>query len=341
MDAKFSFLQKKYMREVAFIKQNKEKWLSFEKAIVNNDFDNPDELASQYIHVINDLAYAQTYYPKSKVITYLNQLSANAYQKIYKTKTTDTNRIISFWKTEVPLICYQYRKFIYVAFLIFFAFTFIGAISAANDGEFVRSVLGDNYVNMSLENIEAGDPVAVYKSGSNWGSFIGITINNLRVGLIAFVLGVFLGVGTLYIMFKNCIMLGSFQYFFYDKGVFWESVRGIWIHGAMEIFAIVIECAAGLILGASILFPATYSRYTSFKKGAKIGVKILISTFPFTFAAGFLEGFITRYSNIMPHWLSVSIILITLSIISYYYLIYPFKIQKQVTQPQNLSPVIH
>jgi len=326
------------MREVAFIKQNKEKWLSFEKAIVNNDFDNPDELASQYIHVINDLAYAQTYYPKSKVIAYLNQLSANAYQKIYKTKSTDTNRIVSFWKTEVPLICYQYRKFIHIAFIIFAAFTFIGAISAANDGEFVRSVLGDDYVNMSIENIEAGDPVAVYKSGSNWGSFIGITINNLRVGIIAFVLGVFLGVGTLYIMFKNCIMLGSFQYFFYDKGVFWESVRGIWIHGAMEIFAIVIECAAGLILGASILFPATHSRYTSFKIGAKTGIKILISTFPFTFAAGFLEGFITRYSNIMPHWLSVAIIVITLGIISYYYLIYPFKVQKQITQTPILSP---
>ena len=326
------------MREVAFIKQNKEKWLSFEKAIVNNDFDNPDELASQYIHVINDLAYAQTYYPKSKVIAYLNQLSANAYQKIYKTKSTDTNRIVSFWKTEVPLICYQYRKFIHIAFIIFAAFTFIGAISAANDGEFVRSVLGDDYVNMSLENIEAGDPVAVYKSGSNWGSFIGITINNLRVGIIAFVLGVFLGVGTLYIMFKNCIMLGSFQYFFYDKGVIWESVRGIWIHGAMEIFAIVIECAAGLILGASILFPATHSRYTSFKIGAKTVIKILISTFPFTFAAGFLEGFITRYSNIMPHWLSVTIIIITLSIISYYYLIYPFKVQKQITQTPILSP---
>ncbi|MEP3837107.1 MAG: stage II sporulation protein M [Algibacter sp.] len=325
------------MREVAFIKQNKEKWLSFEKAIVNNDFDNPDELASQYIHVINDLAYAQTYYPKSKVIDYLNQLSANAYQKIYKTKSTDTYRIISFWKTEVPLICYHYRKFIYIAFIIFSAFTFIGAISAANDGEFVRSVLGDNYVNMSLENIEAGDPVAVYKSGSNWGSFIGITINNLKVGIIAFVLGVFLGIGTLYIMFKNCIMLGSFQYFFYDKGVLWESVRGIWIHGAMEIFAIVMECAAGLILGASILFPATHSRYTSFKLGAKTGIKILISTFPFTFAAGFLEGFITRYSNIMPHWLSIAIILITLSSISYYYLIYPFKIQKQITKTPNLS----
>jgi len=314
------------MREVAFIKQNKEKWLSFETAIFNNDFKDPDELASQYIHLINDLSYAQTYYPKSKVIGYLNQLAAKAFQKIYKTKREDTNRLTSFWKTEVPLIVYQYRKFIYIAFIIFTIFTSIGVISAANDGEFVRSILGDDYVNMTLENIENGDPVAVYKSGSNWGSFIGITINNLRVGIISFIFGVFGGIGTVYILFKNCIMLGSFQYFFYEKEVFWESVRGIWIHGSMEIFAIIIEAAAGLILGASILFPGTHSRLESFKQGAKTGVKILISTFPFTFAAGFLEGFITRYSNTMPNYMSVAIILITLGIISYYYLVYPYKV---------------
>lgn len=320
------------MREVSFIKQNKEKWLSFENAIFNNDFKDPDELASQYIHLINDLAYAQTYYPKSKVVNYLNQLAAKAYQKIYKTKREDTNRILSFWKTEVPLICYQYRKFIYAAFIIFSTFTFIGAISAANDGEFVRSILGDDYVNQTMVNIEAGDPVAVYKSGSNWGSFIGITVNNLRVGVLSFILGVFGGVGTVYILFQNCIMLGSFQYFFYEKGVFWESVRGIWIHGALEIFAIVIEAAAGLLLGASILFPGTHSRFTSFKHGAKTGIKILISTFPFTFFAGFLEGFVTRYSNIMPNWLSVGIILATLSIVSFYYLVYPFQVQKRITK---------
>ena len=320
------------MREVSFIKQNKEKWLSFENAILKDDIKDPDDLASQYIHLINDLAYAQTYYPKSKVVSYLNQLAAKAYQKIYKTKREDTNRLLSFWKTEVPLICYQYRTFIYVAFIIFFTFTFIGAISAANDGEFARSILGDNYVNQTLVNIEAGDPVAVYKSGSNWGSFIGITLNNLRVGVLSFILGAFGGVGTVFILFQNCIMLGSFQYFFYEKNVFWESVRGIWIHGSMEIFAIIIEAAAGLLLGASILFPKTHSRLTSFKLGAKTGIKILISTFPFTIFAGFLEGFVTRYSNIMPNWLSVGIILITLSIISFYYLIYPFWVQKTITK---------
>ena len=317
------------MREVAFIKQNKKKWLNFEKAIFGKTLKNPDELASLYVHLINDLSYAQTYYPKSKTIQYLNNLAVRAFQKIYKTKRQDTNRFVYFWKTEAPLIVYQYRRYVLYAFIIFLSFMAIGALSAAYDDSYVRLILGDHYVNMSMENIENGDPVAVYKSGSNWGSFLGITMNNLYVGISGFVLGIFGGFGTGYYMMNNGIMVGAFQYMFYEYGVFWESVRGIWIHGAMEIFAIVIEGAAGLVLGASILFPKTYSRMTSFKMGVKDGVKIVISTFPFTFSAGFLEGFVTRYSNTMPNWLSVSIILITLAIISYYYLIYPFIVHRK------------
>ncbi|MEL0652360.1 stage II sporulation protein M [Algibacter sp. TI.3.09] len=324
------------MREVAFIKQNKEKWLDFEKAIFGKTLKNPDELASLYIHLVNDLSYAQTYYPKSKTILYLNNLAAKAFQKIYKTKREDSNRFIQFWKIEVPLIVYQSRRYVLYAFAIFLTFVAIGVLSAAFDDSFVRLILGDHYVNMTLENIEKGDPVAVYKSGSNWGSFIGITLNNLYVGIKSFIFGVFGGLGTGYVLLQNGIMLGAFQFMFQKHGVLWESVRGIWIHGAMEIFAIVIEGAAGLLLGASILFPKTYSRVTSFKRGMKDGVKILISTFPFTIAAGFLEGFVTRYSNIMPNWLSVGIILITLGIISFYYLVYPFIVNKKLKKSYGI-----
>ena len=320
------------MREVAFIKQNKEKWLNFEKAIFGKTLKNPDELASLYIHLVNDLSYAQTYYPKSKTILYLNNLAAKAFQKIYKTKREDTNRFVHFWKVEVPMIVYEYRRYVMYSFILFLSFMAIGALSAAFDDTFVRLILGDQYVNMTLENIEAGDPVAVYKSGSNWGSAFGITLNNLYVGILSFIYGVFGGIGTGYILLNNGIMVGAFQFFFYKEGVLWESVRGIWIHGSMEIFAIVIEGAAGLILGASILFPKTYSRLTSFKIGVKDGVKIVISTFPFTIAAGLLEGYVTRYSNTMPNWLSVGIIFITLSIISYYYLIYPRLVHKKLKQ---------
>ena len=316
------------MREVAFIKQNKEKWLDFEQAIFGKSKKNPDEMASLYIHLINDLSYAQTYYPKSKTVTYLNYLASQIYQKIYKTKREDKNRFVYFFSTEVPLLVYQYRRYLVYSFLMFFCCVAIGVISAKYDTDFVRLILGDGYVNMTLENIKDGNPVAVYKSGSNWGSFIGITLNNLFVGARCYVYGIFLGIGTFYVMLQNSIMLGSFQYFFYQQGVFWESVRGIWIHGSMEIFGIVIESTAGFILGASILFPRTYSRMNSLKTGFKNSFKIFLSTIPFTIAAGFLEGFITRYSIDMPHWLSVFIILSTLSIISFYYLIYPFFVHK-------------
>ena len=318
------------MREVAFIKQNKEKWLEFEQAIFGKAKKNPDELASLYIHLVNDLSYAQTYYPKSKAVIYLNNLAALTYQKIYKTKREETNRIIYFFKTEVPLIVYQNRRYILYAFLLFFLFTAIGTISAMHDVNFVRLILGDDYVNMTLENIEKGNPVAVYKSGSNWGSAIGITLNNLRVGTASFLMGIFAGIGTAYFLMQNAVMLGSFQYFFYEHKVFWVSVRGIWLHGTMEIFAMVIEAAAGFIFGAGILFPKTYSRAASLKNSFKSGLKIWASTLPFTFAAGMIEGFLTRYSIDMPIALNIFIILLTLSAISYYYLIYPFRVHKKL-----------
>jgi len=236
---------------------------------------------------------------------------------------------VYFFKTEVPLLLYDYRRYLVYAFVLFFATVFIGAVSARYDADFVRLILGDSYVNETLENIKKGNPVAIYKSGSNWGSFIGITFNNLKVGMMCYIFGIFGGIGTFLISLYNAIMIGSFQYFFLQQGVFWKSVRGIWIHGSMEIFGIVIETSAGYILGASILFPKTYSRINSFKIGFKNSFKIFLSTVPFTIAAGFLEGFITRYSIDMPNWLSSFIILFTLAIISFYYLIYPFIVHKK------------
>ena len=318
------------MREIAFIKANKNKWLEFEQAIFGKAKKNPDEMANLYIQLMNDLSYAQTYYAKSKTVVYLNYLASQIYQKIYKTKRTESNRLVYFFKTEVPLILYEYRRYLVYAFVLFFVTVLIGAVSARYDADFVRLILSDGYVNKTLENIKDGNPVAIYKSGSNWGSFIGITFNNLKVGMMCYIFGIFGGIGTFLISLQNAIMIGSIQYFFFQQGVFWKSVRGIWIHGAMEIFGIVIETAAGYILGASILFPKTYSRMNSFKIGFKNSFKIFLSTVPFTIAAGFLEGFITRYSIDMPNWLSSFIILFTLAVISFYYLIYPFIVHKKI-----------
>ena len=316
------------MREAAFVKQNKEKWIAFEKAINLNSNTNPDELADGYIQLTNDLAYAQTYYEESKTLLYLNALASQAHQKIYKNKKESGNRIFDFWLAEFPLFFKQYQKTLGVAFLIFAVATAIGSLSAINDSTFLRLILGDAYVNETLNNIAKGDPAAIYKGGSEIGTFLGITINNIRVAFLAFAFGVITSIGTAYILFSNGVMLGAFITFFYTKGVFFEANKQIWLHGTIEISVIIVAGCAGLIMGNSILFPKTYSRRVSFMKGAKDGLKVVVSTIPFFIIAAFIEGFITRYTA-MPNWLAFLVIGTSLLLILFYYGLYPILLNKK------------
>lgn len=321
------------MREAAFVRQNKDKWLKFESVLVNNTQITPDELSNLYIEITDHLSYAQTFYPNSQTFGYLNGLASNAHQKIYKTKKEKKNRLYSFWVKEFPLTFYAHQKELLITFLISVLFTVIGAYSSATDGAFVRSILGDTYVNMTLENIANEDPMAVYKQMGETNMFLGITINNIKVALNCFILGILFGIGTIYMLMQNFIMLGSFQYFFYDKGLLWESARTIWIHGTIEISVIIIAGCAGLVVGNSIVFPKTYTRLTSFVKGIKAGLKIVISTIPFFILAGFLEGFVTRHTE-MPDWLAIIIILGSLALILFYYVIYPRQLYNKLKDEQ-------
>ena len=317
------------MREAAFIKKNKDKWQQFEDILSKKITVSPDKLSDLYIEITDDLSFAKTFYPTSKVVAYLNGISATAHLKIYVTKKESKNRFISFFKTEFPLAFYQHQKQLLITFSVFLFFAIVGAFSAANDVDFVRVILGDSYVNMTLENIEKGDPMAVYKKQAEMDMFLGITINNIRVAMMAFIFGILFSIGTLFIMMQNGIMLGSFLYFFYDKDLLWESSRTIWIHGTIEISVIIIAGCAGMVLGNGILFPKTYSRLESFKKSIKEGLKIMVSTIPFFIIAGFLEGFVTRHTE-MPDWLAVFIIFSSLTIIVYYYIIYPIQLTKKM-----------
>lgn len=322
------------MREAAFVKQNKQKWATFENALSNQTQIAPDVLSDLYIEITDHLSYAKTFYTGSNTEFYLNALASQAHQQIYKTKREPKNRILNFWKTEFPAMFYQHQRELRIAFLVFSFFTAIGAFSAANEGDFVRSILGDSYVNMTLENIEKGDPMAVYKQMGEVNMFLGITINNIRVALMAFAYGIMLGIGTLMVLMQNGIMLGSFQYFFYEKGLLWESVRTIWIHGTIEISVIIIAGCAGLVMANGMLFPGTYTRLESFKRGVINGLKILLSTVPFFIVAGFLEGFVTRHTE-MPDWLATLIILSSLALILFYYVIYPYQLNKKPKQYEN------
>lgn len=319
------------MREALFVKQNSEKW----KAYAHSPATHPDEIADRFIDITNDLSYAKTFYPKSKTTSYLNGLASTLHQSIYKNKKEDKNRFVNFWKFELPLLFYTYRMQLLYAFLFFTISASIGVLSAKYDDQFVRLILGDSYVNMTNENITKGDPFGVYKQTSEFPMFFSIAANNIYVSLLMFVSGIFLSIGPIFYLLQNGIMLGSFEYYFFSRGLGLESILVIWIHGTLEISAIIIAGAAGLVLGHGLLFPKTYTRFQAFKQSARDGTKIALGIVPILLVAAFFEGFITRHTE-MPVWLSTGILGLSLVFIIWYVILYPLNLSKRNHPPQNV-----
>lgn len=322
------------MRESAFVKANISKWEEFERLIASSERKDPDQLAHLFIQLTDDLSYSKTHYPKSDITSYLNNLATKVHQSIYRNKKQKSNRFVTFWKYELPQIFFEHRRQFFYAFVVFTLSCLVGAFSAANEDTFVRLILGDQYVNMTLENIENGEPLGVYGSMARVDMFFYITFNNIRVSLFAFAAGIFMSVGSAFLLFRNGVMLGAFQQFFYQKGLLLTSVLTIWIHGTIEIASIIIAGGAGMIMGNSILFPGTYSRLESLKIGALKGVKVIVGLIPFFITAGFLESFVTRLFG-MPNVLKAAIILGSLAFMVYYVIIYPYRLHKNGAFSEN------
>ncbi len=317
-----------------FIKKNAEKWKTYQ----HQETRNPDETAERFITLIDDLSYAKTFYPKSKVTRWINGIAASIYQSIYKNKKEKYSRIFQFWKYELPMLFKRYHGVLLFTSLIFILFVAIGYLSSAHNPAFVRGVLGDRYVNMTEDNIANGDPFGVYKSGDPFSMFVRIAFNNIYVAFITFVGGFTLGYFTLLNMWNNGIMLGSFQYLFFSNDLGYKSILVIWIHGTIEIASIIIAGTAGFILANGILFPGTYSRLESFKRGVKDAAKVLICLIPFFIIAAFLESYITHLmsetfdktaNNGIPVWVSVLILAASLFGITWYFIVWPIKLNRK------------
>lgn len=315
------------MREVTFLHKHSDRWKEFEEMLDDPGSQQTDRLASMYIQITNDLAYAQSQYPDSKTTHYLNELAVTAHQRLYRNKRSDSNSIMRFWLKDIPELYSRHQHLLLISLITFLIAITIGVFSAATDDNFVRSILGDRYVNMTIQNIENQDPLAVYKDEHALNMFLGITINNVRVSFLAFVSGLLSSVGTGYLLFSNGIMVGSFLQFFAGYSLLQEALLVVFIHGTLELSAIVIAGAAGMRMGNSLLFPGTYTRYQSFLRGAREGAMMVSALVPVFITAGLLEGFVTRYTD-MPTWLSLSIIISSAFLIIYYFVWLPQTIRK-------------
>lgn len=325
------------MREPLFIRKNKEKWESYD----NVPSKDPDVLSERLVNILDDLAYAQTFYPRGKTVKYLNERAVKFYNEIYKRKKEKFSRLFDFWRYDLPLTIRKNHRFILLSFVLFSVFYLMGLLSARYDNGILNVILGGDYVTMTENNIRDGNPFGVYGSGSSFFSFLRIALNNILLAFVFdFIGGVFFGLGSFYFLLKTGVMVGAFHYLFYDMGFGWEFLLVVYIHGAFELFAIVLSTGAGFRLCNGLLFPGTYKRIESIKKAASEGMKLMIITFLMLLVAAFLEGYVTRLTAtsiarnadgyMIPVWVSILLLVACFGFIIWYFIIYPFRAEKRM-----------
>lgn len=324
------------MKEVQFIRRNIERWKDTESVVETAGRQSPDKLADVYIELTGDLAFAQTHYPNSRITVYLNNLASALHNEIYRNKREKWSRVVTFWTQEVPDVMWIERRLLLASFVIFIISVLIGVVSTLGDETFPRMILGGDYMDMTLENIRNGTPMAVYDSDNESSMFLGITINNVLVSFNIFVSGIFTSFCPGLLLMQNGIMVGTFTTFFHQQNMLGEAMLAILLHGTLELSSIVVAGAAGLAMGNGWLFPGTYGRITSFRMGARRGLKIIIGTVPLFIIAGFIEGFVTRHTEI-PDAVRLSFILISAVFVIFYFVVLPYKRNANAKKQQENS----
>lgn len=320
------------MREGLFIKKNKDRWERLE----NETPVNPDEMASDFTKLVDDLAYAKTFYPTSRVTQYINSLAAKIYLGIYRNRKEESNRLVKFWKYDVPVAVRKHHLVILFALVIFFVFFSIGFFSSVKEPGFVREVLGDSYVDMTEKNIREGNPFNVYANENSFVMWMWIMLNNILVSFRYFFRGIALGIPSLTALGKESIRLGAFEHMFSAKGLGGQAVITVLIHGMLELTAIIITCAAGVVMGTGYLFPKTGRRFDAFREGVKDGVKMVLGLIPVFVIAAFFEGYVTRYYK-MPLSLNLLILTVTSSFVVWYFIIYPIRLENKLKKVKEIT----
>ncbi len=322
------------MREALFIKKNKDRW----HRIQNQSQTDPDEMAADFTQLIDDLAYAKTFYPSGKVTQFINAQASKIYLDIYKNRKEESNRLFTFWKYDLPLTIRKHHGVLLFSLIVFAIFFAIGFFTSQQDDDVARGFFGDSYVETTKGNIEKGNPFGIYEMENPFLSWLGIMINNIKVGLIMFTAGLFCGIPTIYKLCETSAMVGIFDQFFAERGFSIDFWLVVFVHGTLEITALIVSAAAGIVLGKSFLFPGTIRRIDSFKQGAKDGVKLMIGMMPVFALAAFFEGFITRLYNDIS-WLTTGIFLLSVLFVIWYFIIWPVRLSKKLSVPLNEEEV--
>jgi uncharacterized membrane protein SpoIIM required for sporulation len=247
------------------------------------------ELALLYRQIAADLASAREDATSTNLAQYLNQLLGRAHNIIYMGRKTESRSILTFYRFTYPNIFRRTFSNTLAAFLIFVCAGVAGCLLTLSDPSFSRHFLGPRMVQSIEEHKMWTDSVVTIKPVASSE----ILTNNLTVSIFTYALGITAGIGTVWMMLLNGLLIGAVGTACWQGQMSLKLWSFVAAHGVLELPAIFIAGGAGFILARGLLFPGALPRKESVVRAGRLSAQLFFGTIPLLLIAGFVEGFIS------------------------------------------------
>ncbi|MDR1638648.1 MAG: stage II sporulation protein M [Clostridiales bacterium] len=310
------------LEEEAFIQKNKTSWEKLDeynrrlerKRVSSFSSEELREFADLFRKATRNLAYAKTRYPNGKTTAYLNRLAGMSHQHFYAKEKGAWADAAGYFTSGFPQMAREYQEYFLASMLLFFIGVMVSiALTATNPIYFAI------FLPQSTIDAVGGGVSGVPVSLANY-SMLGAVImtNNIRVSFEAFALGLTAGLGTIYIIFYNGAVLGATTGLFMSRGANMAIYFGTLLpHAFIELAAIFLSGACGLMIGKAILLPGRLSRKDALVLAAKRAAGFIPGILVMLAAAALIEGFFSPLPVSPP--LKLAFAFATLAALAFYF----------------------
>jgi uncharacterized membrane protein SpoIIM required for sporulation len=295
-----------------------DRWDEFERQAVRASRGGLDEFsaeellefASRYREVAADLARARTYHAPAAVLRRLEGLVAAGHNALYRAEPTSPKRFWNFLTRECPAGLIEARRAIVIAFLAFLLPAVAGFSLIRERPDLAADLLPE----VLLERAQAGrdrqqEGRGYFEATAGSRPMVASTImtNNVSVAIACLAGGVFAGVGSAVLLGYNGLSLGATAGHFTNAGLLGYLATFIVGHGVLELFAIWVAGAAGLLLGLAMVAPGELTRADAVRLRGQLAVRLLSAVVLLLVIAGIIEGFVSAGTGPLALRIGVSV----------------------------------
>lgn len=245
------------------------------------------ELGLLYRQTASDLAAVREDAASRQLTLYLNQLLGRCHNLIYLGHKPKISRIVRFYRDTYPQVFRETIPQVAIAVAIFLFGAIVAWAVTAHDPAFAYRLLGPKMMETIEQRKMWTDSIVTVKPLASSG----IMTNNLSVSFSAFAMGITAGIGTIWMMLMNGLLLGVIGAATWKAGMALQLWSFVAPHGVLELPAIFIAGGAGLEIARGLLFPGMLPRKDSLAKAGSRAAKLLLGSIPLLIVAGLIEGF--------------------------------------------------